>query len=158
MRVDQPGIRPPLLDRLIDHEPQRSREATQHRLVSAEQAKALVARDLEKLLNTKGPVFAPLPSFREVSRSLYTYGLMDFTSLTPKNASVRQRLRREIETAIQRFEPRLKHVTVRLEADGSNEQTVRFKITGLLEIEPLKEPIAFDTLLDISNCEYVVRK
>jgi type VI secretion system protein ImpF len=158
MKSDPPGIRPSLLDRLIDTEPERTREAVQHRLISVGKAEAQVARDVEMLLNTKGPAFPPLPAYREVNNSLYTYGLADFTSHSPKNSAVRQSLRQEIERAIFRFEPRLKQVTVRIETESTNEQTIRFKITGLLVVDPVREPIMFDTFLDISSCEYVVNK
>lgn len=158
MKDAELGILPFLLDRLIDYEPELSREPIQHRLTSIDQAKAMVGRDLEKLLNTKGPVLMPLPSYREVTNSLYTYGISDFTSQSPKNSTVRQRLRQEIERAISLFEPRLKNVTVRLDTQSANERALRFKITGLLVVEPVTEPIVFDTLFDINRGEYLVTK
>ena len=158
MKGDPPGIRPSLLDRLIDTEPELTGEPLQHRLISVDKAEAQVARDVEKLLNTKGPVVPPQPAYRELGNSLYTYGLTDFTSHSPKNSAVRQGLRQEIERAILRFEPRLKHVTVRIETEGTNEQTIRFRIAGLLVVEPVREPIMFDTFLDLSSCDHVVRK
>jgi len=42
-----------LLDRLIDEDPENSREPAQQRLHNARQIKALVIRDLENLLNSR---------------------------------------------------------------------------------------------------------
>ncbi|RPJ11366.1 MAG: type VI secretion system baseplate subunit TssE [Deltaproteobacteria bacterium] len=158
MIQNQPNIQPTLLDRLIDDEPGLSREPVQDRLTTFGQIEARVARDLERLLNTRGPVIAPPPSYQELNHSLYTYGLSDFTSQSPKSQTVRQRLWQEIERAISRFEPRLRNVAVHIETSTEAERVVRFKISGLLVVDPVTEPVTFDTYFDINKGEYVVRK
>lgn len=158
MNKKQPNIQASLLDRLIDYEPEISREPIQNRLTSFGQVKARVARDIEKLLNSKGTVAAPPPSYKELNNSLYTYGLSDFTSQSPRSQTVRQRLRQEIERSILRFEPRLKNITVRIETLTQNERNIRFKITGLLVVEPLTEPVTFDTYFDVNRGEYIIPK
>ena len=156
MNRDQTHIQRSLLDRLIDLSPEVSRDSASYRTADMGQIKGLVARDLEKLLNTKSPALPPPPAFREVARSLHIYGLSDFTSQNPKSAAVRQRLRMEIEQAIRLFEPRLRNVSVRIEATPQNERNLRFKITGLLVLDPVTEPVAFDTIFDVGRGEYAV--
>ncbi len=154
----QPNIRPSLLDRLMDSEPGVSRESPQNRFTTIRQVKAAVTRDLEKLLNTKETITILPPSCSELDHSLFTYGLSDFTSHTPRSQTLRQRLHQEIEKKISRFEPRLKNVGIRLEASVQTERNLRFKIVGLLVIDPVTEPVMFDTYFDINKGEYIIEK
>ena len=79
-------IVPSILDRLLDDEPEVSREPLPNRFQNLSQLKKAVARDLEALLNTRQEILEELPpEFTEVSRSLITYGLPDFSSLSLLN-------------------------------------------------------------------------
>ena len=70
--------------------------------------KASVRRDLEWLLNTRqNPDAVLLDKYPELSKSLYNYGLPDFTSMSFDNAKDRARLLRHLEATIRIFEPRL---------------------------------------------------
>jgi type VI secretion system protein ImpF len=145
-----------ILDRLVDHEPEVSHEPVQYRLLSVGQVKAWVARDLENLLNTRRHILAPPPVYSEVNNSLLVFGLPDFTSQNPKNVAVRQQLRQEIERTIARFEPRLRNVTVHVETTADNDRSLRFRINGLLIVEPEAEPVTFDTYFDVNRSQYVI--
>jgi len=155
---NQQNIQASILDRLIDNEPGVSREPVQYRLSNFAQAKASVIRDLEKLLNTKCSIYYPPPAYRELNNSLFVYGLRDFTSQNPKSQPVRQQLRQDIEKTIARFEPRLKNVTVRIETNAQSERNLRLRITGLLVLDPITEPVTFDTFFDINRGEYSIQK
>ena len=100
----------------------------------------------------------PVENFPEVLHSVFGYGLRDFSSENPKSPFVRKRLRQEIEETIARYEPRLKNVTVRLDAPDEAYRTFGFRITGLLEVEPISEPVVFDTYFDVNRGEYVIEK
>lgn len=147
-----------VLDRLIDYEPGVSSEPVQHRLLGINQIKASVVRDLENLLNTKRHIFPVPGEYIEVSNSLFVYGLRDFTSQDPRSPSIKQQLRNDVEKTISRFDSRLRNVTVRLDASAQNERNVRFRISGLLVVDPVTEPFSFDTYFDTSRGEYVVSK
>jgi type VI secretion system protein ImpF len=67
-------------------------------------------------------------------------------------------LSQEIKNKIQQFEPRLKNVIVTIEAPAEGERTVRFKIAGLLILDPLVEPVTFDTYFDITRGNYSIPK
>ncbi len=156
MEKPQQNIRPSLLDRLMDDEPALTREPVRHQAATVRQIKAAVARDLENLLNSKN-FFPSLPSvFKELSGSLFVYGLPEFISANPRSPSVRLRLRQELMKAVSRFEPRLRKVTVRIEEPEKNERSLRFKITGLLVLDPVAEPVTFDTVFDVNRQEYSV--
>jgi type VI secretion system protein ImpF len=117
-----------------------------------------VGRDLENLLNTKNYVSSLCSEYQELNSSLFVYGLPDFTSTNPKSPSVRLKLRQELEKAIAQFEPRLRNVTVRVEEHGTGERNLRFKINALLYMDPVAEPVTFDTFFDVNRCEYSIPK
>ena len=147
-----------ILDRLIDEQPGISREPVRHRVLSINQIKASVIRDLENLLNTRRQI-TPIPAeLGEVSNSLFVYGLRDFTSEDPRSPSIKQQLRNDVEKTISRFDSRLRNVIVRLEASALNERNVRFRISGLLVVDPVTEPVTFDTFFDINRGEYVISR
>ncbi len=158
MNQTQQSIRASILDRLIDNEPGVSREPVQYRFVNVDQIKTSVIRDLENLLNTKRQILLAPAAYREVNKSFFVYGLRDFTSQNPRSLGVRQQLRQDIEKTISRFEPRLKNVVVHLETSTQSERKLKFRITGLLMVDPVAEPITFDTYFDVSRGEYVISK
>ncbi|HEY5512336.1 MAG TPA: type VI secretion system baseplate subunit TssE [Geomonas sp.] len=147
-----------LLDRLIDLGPGDPGEPLQQRQISYSQARRAVRRDLENLLNSK--CFAPeLPECcRELGRSIYVYGLTDFTAKNPGSPAVRTELRQEIERAIRLFEPRLLQVSVRIEESDAKERRLRFRIAALLVMDQGSEPVSFDTFFDMNRGEYLVAK
>ncbi len=158
MRDDHRNIQMSIIDRLVDNEPGSSRETARHFQNSLEKLKASVIRDLENLLNTRRHVDYESSSFKELSRSVYIYGVSDFTSENPKSQRVRQTLKQDVEKAVAVFEPRLKNVVVHLETSEKNERDLRFRITGLLVTEFDSEPVAFDTYFDVNRGEYKIEK
>lgn len=146
-----------VLDRLIDYEPEMSSEAIASRQKSLRQLKQSVKRDLEWLLNTRQVVGGVPSELKEVSASLAAYGLPDFTAVGVKSAAEQNRIRREIESAIAIFEPRLSDVSVHVEPFGQTERMLRFRIDARLMIDPAPEPITFDTALHVSSGQYVVQ-
>ena len=158
MKEKQESIQASILDRLIDREPQLSSESVQYRLLNFSQVKAAVIRDLENLLNTKSQIMSVPAAYKEVNGSVFVYGLSDFTSHNPKSPSVRQVLRQNIEKTIVKFEPRLKNVNVQIEAPNEEVRTIRLRISALLVLDPVVEPVTFDTYFDINRGEYTIRR
>jgi type VI secretion system protein ImpF len=151
------SVQTSILDRLLDHDPRVATEPVQDRF-SVRQIKDAVIRDLENLLNTRRQILVPSPEYREVNNSLYMYGLQDFTLKNPESPMVKQKLRQVIERTISRFEPRLQNVTVQIEAPSENARDLRFRITAILVMEPITEPVIFDTYFDVSRGEYRIEK
>ena len=158
MKENQQSLQASLLDRLLDNDPGVSYEPVQYRLLGIGQIKASVIRDLENLLNTRRQILPTPAQYGEVNNSLFMYGLRDFTAQNPKSVPVRQQLRHDVEKTILRFEPRLRNLTVQIETQAQNEQNFRFRITGLLVIEPISEPITFDTYFDANRSEFTISK
>ena len=128
------NVQASILDRLIDLEPRASSEPLQNRLQGVGPIKASVVMHLEKMLNTRRPIAAPPSELHQVNKSLYVYGLKDFTAENPNSIMIRQQLRQDIERTIAKFEPRLKNVRIHLETEDQGKRQLRFRITGLLHV------------------------
>lgn len=150
------NVQASILDRLIDLEPEMGVESVQS--FSAGQIKDSVARDLENLLNSRRNILSVPAACKEVSNSLFIYGLPDFTSRNPANVSVRSQLRLEIEKTISSFEPRLKNVVVHLDAPTRSARDLRFRISAVLKVDPISEPVVFDTSFDLNRSRYSILK
>jgi type VI secretion system protein ImpF len=142
-----------VLDRLIDQEPKNQTEAPLSRAQSVRALKAAVRRDLGWLLNTHRIVEEPDEALKEVNRSLYVYGLPDFSNYTIASSSDNAKLIRHIVATIKLFEPRLANVrVVQLETPGTiGLQQVKLRIEGVLLMDPSPEPISFDTVIELKS-------
>jgi type VI secretion system protein ImpF len=150
---------PSVFDRLLDDEPNVSKEPLNSRVQDLRALERAVARDVEALLNSRQESLAELPSeFVEVNRSLVTYGLPDFTSLSLLSKDDRNRIRQAVEQAITQFEPRLLRVRVNLEAPREHDRGLRFRIDAWLRVDPAPEPVTFDAVLQLNTQQYVVQR
>jgi len=102
-----------VLDRLVDYEPEISREPVASRSKNLQQLKQSVRRDLEWLLNTRQIATGVPSELKEAYDSVLAFGLPDFTALSIDNADDQKLIKREIESAVRRFEQRLEGVIVR---------------------------------------------
>jgi len=142
-----------VLDRLIDLEPKSQVEAPLTRSLSVRLMKVAVRRDLEWLLNTRRFSQEAEESLKEVSRSLYLYGLPDFSSYSMGSSSDQAKLTRQLQAAIKMFEPRLANVRIvpTQAASGIGLQELRFRIEAVLLMDPAPEPVSFDTVIELRS-------
>lgn len=147
-----------VLDRLIDDEPGSLLENPLSRAQSVRILKNSVRRDLEWLLNTRRIADEPEEGLKEVNGSAYVYGLPDLSSFTAALAADRNRLIRQITATINLFEPRLTNVRVSyVETPDAGKKDVRLRIEAMLRMDPVPEPIFFDTVIDLKsgNCQLI---
>jgi type VI secretion system protein ImpF len=147
-----------LLDRLIDLEPRNSQEAPPTRAQSVRQLKESVRRDLEWLLNTRRVAVAPDEGLKLLNKSVYVFGLPDFTSYSLNSPADQTRLMRQLHLAVKTFEPRLVDVKIiPLDRDAGASRTLRFRVDGRLLMDPVPEHVSFDTVLELTSGEYEVQ-
>ncbi len=150
---------PTLFDRLADDAPREPQERQPLRMISAEELKESVARDLESLLNARcaynGNVFDGYP---EALQSMCSYGMNDFVGLSLANPADRNFICRSLERTIAIHERRLKQVQVKLEVDDKTVNRLKFAINAMLIVHPASEPVHFDALLQPSTLQYSVNK
>jgi type VI secretion system protein ImpF len=143
------------LDRLMDDDPDTNVEAGLTHSQSVRLLKESVRRDLEWLLNTRRVAVPPAEALKEVNRSVYIYGLPDFSSFRLKD---QEKLVRLLTAAIKLFEPRLGNVRVfPPEAAEAGYRTLRMRIEGTLLMDPAPEHVSFDTVLELTSGEYEVK-
>jgi type VI secretion system protein ImpF len=147
-----------ILDRLIDTDPDTR---TDPALSAAETLAALrgsVRADLEALLNARRRWRSWDRRLGELATSPVGYGLPDFSTGAFNNPRRREELRAEVEATIRRFEPRFASVNVTIASDPDPlSLMLRLRIDALLHAEPAPEPVVFDTLVDSSAADIVVR-
>ncbi len=147
-----------VLDRLIDLDPRNSKEAPPTRSQSERMLRDAVRRDLEWLLNTRRIAFPPDDSLKELNRSVYLFGLPDFTGFSIATPTEKSKLIRQLQNAIKLFEPRIaKPRIVPIESDSAGTRTLRFRIEGLLLMDPEPEHVSFDTVLQLTSGQYEVQ-
>jgi type VI secretion system protein ImpF len=142
----------PVLDRLIDFEPDSQTENPPSRAQSERLLKRGVRRDLEWLLNTRRIAEMPDDGLKEVNRSGYVYGLADLSTLSMVTAADRSKLVRQILQTINLFEPRLANVRLTwLDTPDGLKSEVRLRIEAMLRMDPAPEPISFDTVIELKS-------
>jgi type VI secretion system protein ImpF len=148
-RVDsQKPLQPSLLDRLMDKNPDVSIEPQSERAQSLREFELGVLRDVEAMLNTRQTRPAMSEEFKEAAQSVLTFGLPDLTAAGMGSQEDYEHLRRAVELALERFEPRIRQVTVRMrERKDDNDRTLRMVIEGILWVEPDPQPITLDTVV-----------
>lgn len=151
-------ITPSVLDRLLDFEPDVSREAPKSRSSSLRDLKLSVRRDLEWLLNSRAFSEEIDERLEEVKKSVVVYGLPDITGISAKSHIEQKRLTESLETAIRIFEPRFLNLKVTLEPVNNIDRMLKFRIEARLNVEPTPEPIAFDTVLQLGSGEFEVKE
>lgn len=157
-RKPAPRAQLPLLDRLIDDNPDDPQDPPMSSAEALEALRRSVRRDLEALLNARRGWRSWPERLRELAASPVGFGLPDLNSSVMADPKRREAYRAEVETTIRRFEPRLARVHVTLHGDSTPlDNTLRLRIDGLLHAEPAPEPVAFDTIMEPATANVTVQ-
>ncbi len=152
-RRTQNELRASILDRLIAGESGAgSRSAYDY--IGVRELRDSIARDLEWLLNSKFTDFLDLGDFPEAKESILTYGVPDFSTYSWRNAADATAIARILEDAIRRFEPRLLARSIKVDVLPNadiDDFTIRFRINATLDVDPIREPVSFDTAIDFDS-------
>jgi len=153
----EPTLKPSVLDRLVGMDRRWDGTRPDGWADSLDVVKRSLLRDLQWLLNTRQISRPAGDSHELLAQSVFNYGLPDITALSAESSETPTRLRKFIEDAIQRFEPRLTDVRVHLSDPGdSKERRVQFLIEANLDVEPDPERVEFDTVLELSSGKFSV--
>src|SRR5262245_14948088 len=113
-----------VLDRLISG----NQLELDNRAESVRKHKDAVRRDLEWLLNTRQNADVDPSSRSEVNKSVYAYGLPDFSALSLSSGQDQLKLLKSVQEAIKVFEPRLSNVQVIPLTEERTPNALRFRI------------------------------
>ncbi len=157
IRFDQPLV-PSVLDRLLDDDPSVTSEPPRNRSQLLREMKLAVRRDIENLLNSRRRNVSLPPRLPELTQSLLTYGVADFSGTGPATSKQREAFCRVLEEIIRLNEPRLLEVRVELAANPEpGDRTLRFRIDALLRADPAPEPVIFDSALEPVSHTFAVQ-
>lgn len=149
-RVDKKKkLRPSILDRLIDHDPDQTVDFDPEQHQKLKQLRASVRRDLENLLNTRFRMVEPGDEYPQLQNSLLNYGLPDLATVNITDKEKRKAFTEHLERILLHFEPRFKSVTVNYLDNADNlDRTLRFRIDAVLYADPSPEMVVFDSVLE----------
>lgn len=159
-RKEQQRVRLPLLDRLLDADPDAPRDPPLTASYALDLLRAAVRRDLEALLNARRRRLPPPPGLVELPHSPIGYGVPDPTAGSFTQEERRSALAREVEIAIRRFEPRLTQVSVQLRKLDREmiDRSLRLRIDAILRTDPVPEQVSFETVVRPTALDVTVRE
>jgi type VI secretion system lysozyme-like protein len=150
MREPQPiaGARVPLFDRL-DLSSEIDDEQRPFRILTREQLKASIRRELGRLLNTRCSL--SLDQVGEEERSVINYGIPDFSSLSAQSDDDQILIGRIVGQTVTAFEPRLQKVTVDVRPVPNSEAGLYLFIDAMIVVDEFNEPVYFPVVLNNKN-------
>lgn len=122
-----------------------------------DQLRDAVAADLERLLNTRTALHADSASLGpHARRSVLSFGVRDFASRVLASSEDQRHIARSLTQAIERHEPRLRHVNVDFRVNASTGTALQFTVRAMLVVTPLNEGVSFDAVLMPAASRYHV--
>ncbi|MFT5429603.1 MAG: type VI secretion system protein ImpF [Myxococcota bacterium] len=149
MRAPRRVAPTPLFDRLVANEPSLQRATRRLAFLDKRGLKDSIAVELQRLLNTR--TRRKRADVDESFRTVLDYGVHDHYALDPRSVPDQEQLARELERAIERYEPRLRLVRILVDPpkDGSRKLVIR--ISARLNTDQIKEPVSFDLVTETMN-------
>ncbi len=127
-------------------------------VLTLNQARRAITRDLENLLNTRTAIAdADLAGAPCCRKSIANFGLADFAELSLSSSADKLEICKRLETAINRHEPRLTQVRAQLVHEPGSVNRLSFVITARLRTAFNAGALRFDVLLEPSSLHYSIR-
>ena len=154
-------LQPALLDRLTDDAPASKVEADDRRVMSKNQLRQAVLRDLGWLLNAVQPLGREADAYPALATSVLNFGLPALSGQLASKVDV-SLLERAIRQAILRHEPRILPDTLAVRAVEASSvldthNVIEFEIRGHLWAQPVPLEILLRTQLDLEAGQVEVR-
>jgi type VI secretion system protein ImpF len=164
-------LQPSLLDRLLDDAPQQAREPGEARVLTRQQLRAAVLRDLSWLFNAIRPEPEALSvrsdelalwlALDHARRSVLNFGMPAYSGVTLSSMD-NHAIERSVSEAIRMFEPRIDpaslSVEVKVGADDSQHNTLQIVIRGQMWSQPVPLELLLAADLDVETGHTRVRE
>ena len=154
-------LQPSLLDRLTDLRPDVRTSSGVVRVLSMDELRDGVRRDLAALFNaTSLETVEDLSDYPNVQRSTLNFGMPDLSGKTASGMDLKE-LERSLGRAIHEFEPRLLEETVKITSDvfdAKSHNTMVATIEAELWSQPLPQKLLLRTELDLENGEVQLKE
>lgn len=148
------GHRAPLLEKLIDLNPESAEDAQDLTFQTRDAVAASVTREIARIIDTR----LPWPDERldilderadenpddlvDRETTVVRYGVVDISHLCVRNTVERRKIERLMTEAIRRFEPRLIDPVVRIELRRLGD-SAHLEISGFIRLGRALEPLTF---------------
>lgn len=155
-------LQPALLDRLRDDDPGSRTDAPEQRVLSRQQLRQAVLRDLGWLFNAIQPLGKACDPYARVGDSVLNFGLPALSGQLASRIDVHL-LEKQIRQAILRFEPRILPDTLEVRAIETQSvmdthNVIEFDIRGHLWSQPVPLEILLRTQMDLEAGQVEVRE
>lgn len=160
----QERLQPALLDRLTDFEPHKKVESRDARVLSRQQLRQAVLRDLAWLFNAQRPsaMECDVQHLPDAARSVLNFGLPPLSGETASTLDV-MTLEGGIRQAILDFEPRIDANSLQVEAVLSDRMLdqhnqIQVQIRGNMWAQPVPIEMLLRTQVDLETGEVQVEE
>jgi len=123
--------------------------------ISVRELKQMILRDIEWLLNSRRFIDeGRLQKLDESRRSILAYGMPDLSTYSRNNPSDIKDVCECIKDILKSYEPRLIQRTVdvdHIKSENVDDFTLHFRIQGTVHVDPIIEPISFDTFMELNT-------
>lgn len=148
-------LRPSLIDRLTDREPERRRERVEAQQVDDARLRQMVLRDLTWLFNTTHlESHLDLSEFPEISRSVLNYGVPALIGRTVSSVNGNA-LKRQLHSALSSFESRLIQDSIDIQvtraSTSGGKPALFIEISGSLRAEPMPMAVWMRAEVDLES-------
>ncbi len=163
-------LQPSLLDRLLDDEPQQRKESLDARILTRQQLRAAVLRDLSWLFNDTCQEPEPNSDYVDdlkmwednefARRSTLNYGVPAFSGITLSSMDTLT-IERAIVEAIRNFEPRIdpESLSVDVKVDyAQHHNTLQLVIRGQMWSQPVPLELLLSADVDVETGNTRVRE
>lgn len=149
-------LQPALLDRLTDYEPDSKTESRDKRVIDIDRLRDIIRRDLSWLLNTNNlDTQIDAERFPQAANSVLNYGVREVAGdFSTENRALK--IHRSIQTAIERFEPRIREGTLDIIERKTMDQrrsTVVFDIVAEMWAQPFPIELYLRSEVDTTTGE-----
>lgn len=151
-------LQPCLLDRLTDDQATVQVESRAQRVISLARFKEGVLRDIRWLFNCqRHREDEGLSEFPQVEKSVFNYGLREFTGLLSEGGDVRE-IEKEISATLLFFEPRIIRRSLQVKVfredkagPQRNPHQISLQISADLWAQPIPEKFFVKTMIDLET-------
>jgi type VI secretion system protein ImpF len=147
-------LQPSLLDRLTDLEPESKTESRDDRVINIRRLRDIIRRDLAWLLNSNSQgTLIDAEQYPHVSNSVLNFGVREVAGDFSTEIRAAE-IRKAIQRAIIKFEPRIKDGTLEVVArkDKKSSQTIiEFDIHADMWAQPLPMELYLRSQIDLTT-------
>jgi len=154
-------LQPALLDRLTDLDPHSRVESDESRIMSKQQIREAVLRDLSWLLNAVKPMPKLAELYPQAGDSVLNYGLPPMSGQLASRIDI-PLLERTLKQAIVKFEPRVMEDSLEVKAVEASSaldthNVIEFEIRGFMWAQPVPLELLLRTQVDLEAGQIEVR-